>query len=121
MKKAILLIPAILIGTLLMGCGQNDTELGFTNGPGNADVNDIIWADGDQTWAKTGGYSEGESTGPKIVMQTSGSVECVADFGFGFVTANVVFDSNNDGLDDSNALSLNDGESNIYTIKQVNP
>jgi hypothetical protein len=114
MKRLVLMLSIVVAAAFVFGaCNKDATELAWTNeSAGAAPINDIIWADGDETWTKgTTGYVDGETTEKKEVSETTGSVKCQFDPGTGFTEATVTIDGNPDPT-----LSLNEGESNHYTI-----
>lgn len=112
-------IVTITIVLLLMfagiGCNNDKTELSWINDAG-APINDIIWANGDATWNKTNGYSDGSTTESKEVSKLDGTVIASIYQGSGFQEGTVTIAETN-----SSSLSLNEGSSEVYTIDSVNP
>lgn len=114
MKKIIFIIPAFIAAAFFIGCGDNKTELSFTNGSDSAGaINEIIWASGDATWTQTNGWDIGATTDSKEVNQTKNSVTCT------------VYDSSSDkwflvepivGDTSANVAILSEGSSNNYTL-----
>ncbi len=62
--RIITIIIASLIVTAGIGCTNDDTtELAWINDAGGSPINDIIWANNDQTWANgTTGYADQTQT-----------------------------------------------------------
>jgi len=120
--KGLHLIFVIAVAVMIIAlpsCGDAPTELGWENSSDSqGEINDIIWADGDQVWSKSDGYATTQRTGSKEVQELNGMVECALDpDGTGpedFTTAIMYIEETN-----SQSLSLNPGESSIYTIRAI--
>jgi len=112
---ALFIIAIAMVMFALPSCGDAPTELGWENSENSTNaINNILWADGDKVWSKTDGYVEGERTGTKEVNELNGMVECLVYNGIDPdpVTAIVLIEETN-----SQSLSLNPGESAIYTLR----
>lgn len=110
------IIITITIAALMLfaGIGCNDkTELAWKNDAGN-NINDIVWANGDQMWSKPDGYVDGTRTEFKEVNKLNGTVIASINDGDEFKEGNVTIAETS-----SNSLSLNEGSSEVYTIKSV--
>jgi hypothetical protein len=117
MKKTLVTITIIsMILYAGIGCNQdNPTELAWINDAG-APINDIIWADGDAKWSKTGGYAEQSRTEFKEVNKLEGTVIASIEDSGTFKEGEVVILEKGSG-----SLSLNEGSSEVYTIDSVTP
>ncbi|MEW6526292.1 MAG: hypothetical protein AB1444_06445 [Spirochaetota bacterium] len=117
MKKSLVTITIIsMILYAGIGCNQdNPTELAWINDAGNP-INDIIWADGDAKWSKSGGYADQSQTESKEVNKLEGTVVASIDEGSGFQEGTVIIEETN-----SSSLTLNEGSSEVYTIDSVTP
>ena len=108
---------AIAIASLIIvtgiGCNNEKTELAWINDAGEA-INDIIWANGDEQWSKPGGYEDGTKTESKEVSKLNGSVVASILDNNEFKSGEVIIKETN-----SNSLTLNEGSSEVYTIKDV--
>ena len=114
MKRMSMISILLFVASLLwISCNEDETtELAWINGEGSTGaINDIIWGDDDAIWAKTNGYAKGDQTESKEVNQLAGEVACTADTGEEFVEANVTIE----GIE-SSALTLDEGESYVYTL-----
>jgi len=119
-KLHICIISTIFFASLslIISCGSDDddTELAWIN-ESASEINDIVWSRDDETdeadeeWQKTGGYSISEQTESKKVDTLNGEVECTILENNEFNVADVTIENEN-----SSSLSLNDGESYVYTI-----
>ncbi len=113
------IIITITIAALMLfagiGCNNDKTELAWINDAGNP-INDIVWADGDEVWSKSGGYADGTQTEFKEVDKLNGTVIASIYNGSEFREGSVVIKETN-----SNSLSLNEGSSEVYTIDSVTP
>ncbi len=106
MKKRGLLLMILFGAALMIGCGANTAELAFKNGHDTATLSNIIWESENKTW--TGPYNTDQTTESKEVSDLNSSVICTwSDVG----TGAAYFPETN-----SNSLSLNPGESYVYTI-----
>ncbi len=113
------LVPFMMIASVvgMVACGSGTTELQFTNSNvSQGAINDIVWANGDQTWNSGTGYSIGSDTESKEVDARNGDVECLVDDGAAFIAADVYFPQTN-----SSSLSLKEGSSNKYTLEATVP
>lgn len=116
---ALFIIAIAIVVFALPSCGDAPTELGWENGYSD-DINDIVWADGDQVWSggpnELDGYTTGVRTPTKEVGELNGMVEAaIWDVATsGWVTAPAIIEETN-----SSSLSLNPGESAIYTIERL--
>jgi hypothetical protein len=113
MKNISIIVSILFVVSLLfLACTEEGiTELGWENGS-TGNINDIVWAYGDQTWSKGDtGYVSEEITESKEINELTGLVECTYDAGSGFTEADVIIEEEGDAT-----LSLNEGESYIYTI-----
>ncbi len=113
--RILTIIIASFMVTAGIGCNSNDdTELAWINDAGDS-INDIIWANGDQTWANgTTGYPDKTQTESKEVHALVGDVVASIDVGSGFQEGTVIIGETN-----SSSLSLHDGSSEVYTISSV--
>jgi len=109
----ITIIIASLIIVTGIGCNNDKTELAWKNEAGAA-INDIIWANGDEHWSKSGGYNDGEQTESKEVSKLNGTVVAAIWNGSDFVDGTVIIAETG-----SSSLSLNEGSSEVYTISDV--
>ena len=115
--RILTIIIASLIVTAGIGCNNDDTELAWINDAGGSPINDIIWANGDQTWINgTTGYADKTQTESKKVNSLSGSVIASIDVGSGFQEGMAIIEETN-----SSSLSLHEGSSEVYTIGSVEP
>jgi len=116
---ALFIMAIAIVVFALPSCGDAPTELGWENKT-SSEINDILWADGDQVWSggagPNGGYIDGERTSTKEVKELNGTVVAAIWLGLpdGFVEAPAIIEETN-----SSSLSLNPGESAIYTIETV--
>ena len=115
--QLLLAIAAAVMIMILPSCGDAPTELGWENGSGD-DINNIVWADGDQVWSggpdAGDGYSDGNRTPTKEVQELNGTVAAAYHDGFGWIEAPAILEETN-----SSSLSLNPGESAVYTINAL--
>ncbi len=114
---ALFIIAIAIVVFTLPSCGDAPTELGWENGYSD-NINNIVWADGDQVWSgdqgALGGYGQGVRTPTKEVGELNGTVEAAVYIGGGWATAPAIIEETN-----SSSLSLNPGESAIYTIERL--
>lgn len=106
MKKRGLLLMILFGAALMIGCGANTAELAFKNVDGSA-VTDIVWESENKMWS--GPYITNQTSESKEVSELNSSV--VGNWGGGPIAA--YFPETN-----SNSLSLNPGESYVYSIRQ---
>ena len=112
MKRLMTFMMMVAVAAIV-ACGSGTTELQFTNSNDSIGaINDIVWADGDQTWNSGTGYNIGSDTESKEVDNRNGEVECSVDPGGGYANATVYFSATN-----SSSLSLKEGSSNKYTLR----
>jgi len=111
----IALIIASMVIVSGIGCNNDKTELAWINEAGEA-INDIIWANGDEHWSKSGGYNDGEQTESKEVSKLNGTVVAAIWNGSDFDDGTVIIAETG-----SSSLSLNEGSSEVYTIESVTP
>lgn len=118
MKKYLLLTLVLIFAAsfLMIGCtDDSETEVAWKiDGDSDGDVNDIIWANGDQEWSKSSGYEYGdeETTEAKKVTVKDGKIEASVDPGTGDFEAGTVDVKGYSG----STISLNEGESQVHTI-----
>ena len=111
-------VASIIVSLIIfagIGCNNDKTELAWINEAGT-EINNIIWADGDEQWSKDGGYVIGEQTEPKEVNKLYGTVVASIYDSGGWKLGEVVILETN-----SSSLSLNEGSSEVYTIDSVTP
>ena len=111
------IIITITIAALMLfagiGCNNDKTELAWINDAGNP-INDIVWADGDEVWSKSGGYAHETQTEFKEVDKLNGTVIASIENNGEFKEGTATIAETN-----SSSLSLNEGSSEVYTIFQV--
>lgn len=112
----------LVIGGLIffagIACNNDKTELAWINENDLSEsINEIIWADNDQVWSKSNGYSYGEKTEAKEVSKLNGSVY-----------AGLWDNNSNEWLpcpvigingNPQGSLSLNEGSSEVYRITRI--
>jgi Tfp pilus assembly protein PilX len=115
MKRNVLMIMVAVAAFTIIGCGDTEDKanLSFKNSTNSEDkINDIVWADGNETWNSIEGYDIGATTEKKEVTKLNGDVTASVKNNLGdFVDADIVISETT-----SQSLSLADGSTNTYTI-----
>jgi hypothetical protein len=99
----------------MVACTSETTEVAWINkNTSTAEINNIIWASGDQEWSTAGGYANANvQTEMKEVSKLAGTVECDIWNGSDFIPATI----NSINGNAINSLVLSEGSSEVFILE----